>query len=218
MTQIIIFKLRIWRTVHSVSMMTKWPPLSLFSNYAFDVHTIWRTHSVSMMTEWPPLSLFSNYAFDVHTVYQWWLNDHRYHYFQTTHLTYTQCINDDWMTTVIIIFKLRIWRTHSVSMMPEWPLSLFSNYVFEVHTVYKYSVSMMTEWPPLSLFSNHAFNVHTVYQWWLNDRRYHYFQTTHLTYTQCIDDDWMNDHRYHYFQTTHLTSLFSNYVFDVHTV
>ena len=100
---------------------------------------------------------FSNYAFDVRTVYQWGLSDH-YHYFQTTHLTYTQCINEDWMTAIIIfIFKLRIWRTHSVSMSTEWPLSLFSNYAFDVHTV---SVSMRTEWL-LSLFSYYAFDVHT---------------------------------------------------------
>jgi len=65
MTTIIIFKLRIWR-----SMYTQF---------------IWRAHSVSMRTEWP-LSLFSNSAFDVHiyTVYQWGLND-CYNYFQTTH-------------------------------------------------------------------------------------------------------------------------------------
>jgi len=76
---------------------------------------------------------FSNYAFDVHTVYQWGLSD-RY-----------------------IIFKLRIWCTHSVSMRAEWPLSLFSNYAFDVHTV---SVSLRTEWL-LSLFSYYAFDVHT---------------------------------------------------------
>ena len=99
-------------------MMTEWPPLSLFSNYAFDVHTVY---------QWCPndryhyfQTTYLKYTQYINIVYQWWLNDHRYHYFQTTHLTYTQCINDDWMTAVIIIFKLRIWRTHSVSMMTEW--------------------------------------------------------------------------------------------------
>ena len=53
----------IWHT-HNVSIMTEWPPLSLFSNYAFDVHT----HNVSKMPEWPLLSLFLDYAFDVQTV------------------------------------------------------------------------------------------------------------------------------------------------------
>ena len=118
-TVIIIFKLRIWRThnlTYTQCIHDDWMTTVII---IFKLR-MWRTHSVSMMTKWPPLSLFSNYAFDVHTVYQWWLNDHRYHYFQTTHLTYTQCINDDWMTAVIIIFKLRIWRTHSVSMMTEW--------------------------------------------------------------------------------------------------
>ena len=104
---------------------------------------------------------FSNYAFDVHTVYPRGLTD-SYHYFQTTHLTYSKCIQEDWMM-VIVIFKLRIWRTHSLSMTTEWPLSLFSSY---------------------------AFDVHTVYQWGLNDF-YRYFQTTHLTYTRCINEDWM---------------------------
>ena len=75
------------------------------------------------------------------------------------------------------VFKLRIWRTHSLSMRTKWPLSLFSNYTLDVHTVY---------------------------QWGLNDR-YHYFQTTHLTYTQLVYQ-WG------------LISLFSNYAFDVHTV
>ena len=123
MTVVVIFKLHIRRT-HNLSTRIEWPLLSLFSNYAFDVH------SFSMRTKWPSLSLFSNYAFDVHTVYQWGLNDrcssHRcYHYFQTMHFTYTQCINEDWMT-VIIVFKLRVWRTRRVSMRTdEWPLSFF---------------------------------------------------------------------------------------------
>ena len=101
---------------------------------------------------------------------------------------YTQFINEDWMTIIIIfIFKLHIWRTHNISMMTERPLSLFSNYtiiiIFKLHTHLTYdrthSVSMRTEWP-LSLFSNSAFDVHiyTVYQWGLNDC-YNYFQTTH---------------------------------------
>ena len=108
MTVIIIFKLHIWRIQF---INEDWMTVIIIFKLR-----IWRTHSVSMRTEWPLLSLFSNNAFDVHTVYQWGLND-RYHYFhfQSTHLTYTQFINGDWMTA-IIVFKLRIWRTHSVSI------------------------------------------------------------------------------------------------------
>ena len=113
-------------------MRTEWP-LSLFSfsNYAFDVHTV----SVSMSTEWP-LSLFSNYVFDVHvhtvsvsmrtmTVIiilklRIWrthiqcINDElkdRYRYFQTTHLTYTQCINEGWIDCCLLTKWLGVKET-----------------------------------------------------------------------------------------------------------
>ena len=86
------------------------------------------------------------------------------------------------------VFKLRIWRTHSVSMRTEWPISLFSssNYAFDVHTVYQWALNDHYHY----FQTTHLTYTQLVYQWGLNDR-YRYSQTTHLTYTQCINEDWM---------------------------
>ena len=109
---------------------------------------------------------FSNYAFDVHTVYQWGLNDH-YHYFQTTHLTYTQLVYQWGLNDRYHYFQ----TTHLTytQLVYQWGLNDCYHYSHTTHLTY----------------------THPVYQCKMNDR-YRYFQTTHLTYTQFINDDWID--------------------------
>ena len=115
-----------------------------WKGYDFHFQTTHLTYTQCINEDWVTVTLFSNYAFDVHTVYQWGLSD-RYHYFQTTHLTYTQLVylsmRTEWLLLLFSNYAFDV-HTVSVSMRTEWPLSLFSNYTFDVHTV---SVSMRTD-------------------------------------------------------------------------
>ena len=140
MTVIIIFKLCIRRTyVHTVSVSMRTMTVIIILKLR-----IWRTHIQFINDE---------------------LKD-PYRYFQTTHthLTYTQCINEDWIdcclltkwrtyvhtvsvsmrTMTVIILKLRIWRTHIQCINDE------------LKTRYRY------------FQTTHLLDVHTVHQWGLN--------------------------------------------------
>ena len=132
-----------------------------WKGYDFHFQTTHLTYTQCINEDWVTVTLFSNYAFDVHTVYQWGLSD-RYHYFQTTHLTYTQLVYQWGLNDRYHYFQ----TTHLTytQLVYQWGLiSLFSNYAFDVHTVYQWELNRL-----LSLFSYYAFDVHAVYQWGLD--------------------------------------------------